>query len=464
MKHVDINPKDLGPEEKIIQPLLKTTPGFYYTVGVLLVFVAWGIFAYTVQLRQGLGVTGLNQPVYWGFYIVDFVFFIGISHAGTLISAILRVTQAEWRRPITRSAEAITVLVLLIGGVQPVIDLGRPDRLLNVLRTPNLRSPLLWDIISITAYLTCSCIYLLFPLIPDLAILRERMPSRRWFYTFLSFGWKGTEKQWRRLNTAISVMMVIIIPVAVSVHTVVSWVFAMTVQPFWHSSIFGPFFVAGAIFSGIAALIIAMSILRKVYHLEDYLKPVHFSSLGVLLMVMSIIWAYFVIAEHLTAFYGAEPAEMAIFWDKLIGRYAPVFWTMVACNFVIPMAVLTRRQTRTIPGTVFASVFIVIGMWLERYQIVVPTLVNPRLPYPRGLYFPSWVEVSVLVGSFAIFILFYVLFAKLFPIISIWEVKEGKELAVEETVERLKLYQPGGENGEAATKVRRQALAPWKRR
>jgi len=185
-----------------------------------------------------------------------------------------------------------------------------------------------------------------------------------------------------------------------------------------------------------------MAIIRKVYHLEDYLKPVHFSNLGILLLVMSLIWAYFVIAEHLTSYYGAEPAEMTILWDKLFGRYAPVFWTMVIANFLIPVAILSFRKTRTVPGTVIASISVIIGMWLERYQIVVPTLVNPRLPYPRGLYFPSWVEWSILVGSFSIFILFYVLFTKFFPIISIWEVKEGKELGIEETLERLKLYQP----------------------
>jgi len=442
MKYVQIDPRNLGHEEKLLQPLLRTTPAFYWTVLILLLLVGWGVYGYSVQVHRGLGVTGLNQPVYWGFYIVDFVFFIGISHAGTLISAILRATQAEWRRPITRSAEAITVLVLLIGGIQPIIDLGRPDRVLNVLRTPNLRSPLLWDVISISTYLTCSSIYLFIPLIPDIAILKQRVPHFRWLYSLLSFGWKGTEEQWRKLGKAISVMMVIIIPIAVSVHTVVSWVFAMTVQPFWHSTIFGPFFVAGAIFSGIAAIIVAMAIIRKVYHLEDYLKPVHFSNLGILLLVMSLIWAYFVIAEHLTSYYGAEPAEMTILWDKLFGRYAPVFWTMVIANFLIPVAILSFRKTRTVPGTVIASISVIIGMWLERYQIVVPTLVNPRLPYPRGLYFPSWVEWSILVGSFSIFILFYVLFTKFFPIISIWEVKEGKELGIEETLERLKLYQP----------------------
>jgi molybdopterin-containing oxidoreductase family membrane subunit len=332
---LDIDPHQLGPEEAIVEPILHVTGRFWKTVALLSIVVAAGLAAYIDQVRRGLGVTGLGQPVYWGFYIINFVFFIGISHAGTLISAILRATHAEWRRPITRSAEAITVLVLLVGGIQPVIDLGRPDRLLNIIRTPHLGSPLLWDVVSISLYLTLSSTYLLLPLIPDLAILKERVAdNRRILYRALSFGWRGTPEQYRRLEKLIGIMMVAVIPVAISVHTVVSWVFAMTIQPFWHSTIFGPFFVAGAIFSGIAALIIAMVIIRHTYRLDQYFKEVHFNYLGLLLLVMSLLWAYFVVAEHLTSFYGAEPSEMRIFWEKLTGRYAWAFWSMVVWDFV----------------------------------------------------------------------------------------------------------------------------------
>jgi molybdopterin-containing oxidoreductase family membrane subunit len=434
--------QDLGPDEILVKPVFTAGKGFWVTVTVLGVLILWAVFAWIYQLKTGLGVTGMNRPVFWGFYITNFVFFIGISHAGTLISAILRLTKAEWRRAITRAAEVITVMVLFFGVANIILDLGRPDRLLNVIKHGHLRSPLLWDVISITTYLTASSIYLLLPLIPDIAILRERAKKRKWFYRILAFGWKGTPKQKRILERIISVMAVIVIPIAVSVHTVVSWVFAMTIQPFWHSTIFGPFFVAGAIFSGIAAIIIAMYIIRKVYHLENYLKPIHFNNLGLLLLTMSLVWSYFIIAEHLTAYYGAEPAHMAIFWAKIKGRYAWAFWSMVFFNFVVPLAILSNRKTRTIKGTVIASISVEIGMWLERFTIVIPTLVNPRLPYPRGFYTPTWVEVSLMIGCFAAFILLYVLFTKFFPIISVWEVKEGRELAVEETVERVKGYLP----------------------
>src|SRR3989338_6312382 len=263
-------------EANLLRSMTQITWKFYLWVGVLFSVALWGLYAYVTQLRQGLIVTGLRDQIFWGLYITNFVFFIGISHAGTLISAILRICRAEWRRPITRMAEAITVLVLFIGAGNVIMDLGRPDRALNVILHPNFRSPLLWDVASITTYLTASILYLYLPLIPDLALLRDRLPRRRWLYRRLALGWTGTPQQQRRLEMAISIMAVVVIPIAVSVHTVVSLVFSMTIQPMWHSTIFGPYFVAGAIFSGIAALIIAMALIRKVYRLEGYLLPIQF--------------------------------------------------------------------------------------------------------------------------------------------------------------------------------------------
>ena len=429
-------------EERILHPVLRAGRGFMITVTVLSAVILWALFAWVTQLRSGLVTTGLNRPVFWGVYITNFVFFIGISHAGTLISAILRLCQAEWRRSITRCAEVITVMVLFFGVANVLADMGRPDRALNVIQYAHFGSPLLWDVTSISIYLTCSIIYLYLPLIPDIALLRDRLPRARWFYGPLALGWRGTAPQWQRLERLISLMAVIILPVAISVHTVVSWVFAMTIQPFWHSTIFGPYFVAGAIFSGIAALIIAMAILRRAYHLEAFLKPIHFNYLGVLLLVMTLIWFYFTFAEHLTAFYGGEPAHMAVFWERISGRYAPFFWTMVGCCFVVPMSLLSRRKTRNVTGTVVASITITIGMWLERFTIVVPTLVNPRLPYERGIYQPTWVEWSILAGCLAAFILLYALFTKVFPIVSIWEVKQGVEEGRGLVAERLDTYLP----------------------
>ncbi|MBI4769379.1 MAG: polysulfide reductase NrfD [Chloroflexi bacterium] len=418
-------------EAVLLKPIEKTGRGYYIAVSLLALILAWAAFAYTRQLVGGLGVTGLNTRVYWGLYITNFVFFIGISHAGTLVSAILRVFGAEWRRPITRAAEAITVFALVLGTGNIVIDMGRPDRLLNMLRYGRFQSPLVWDVVSLSIYLTASITYLFLPLIPDLAILRDRpglAPWRRWLYTRLSLGWTGTEKQKQRLERLIGIMAVLIIPIAVSVHTVVSWVFAMTIQPMWHSTIFGPYFVIGAIFSGIATLIIVMAILRKAFGLYHYITARHFSNLGLLLMIFAFLWAYFTFSEYLTEFYGNEPAGMRVLFAKLTEEFSSIFWAMWLFNFLIPFVVLSNRRTRTVTGTVLTSILVNVGMWLERYNIVVPTLTRPRLPTPVASYFPTWVEWSVLLGSFAMFAMLYVVFSKVFPIVSVWEVREGEEI------------------------------------
>ena len=435
-----------GMEDQLLAPLLRPGRAFKIAATILLTITVVSFVAYFLQLRSGMAVTGLNRPVYWGVYITNFVFFIGISHAGTLISAILRLCNAEWRRPITRAAEVITVMVLFFGVANVLFDLGRPDRALNVLTESNFTSPLLWDVSSITVYLLSSTVYLYLPLIPDIAICRERFPKMRWFYGPLALGWKGTERQKHILERLISVMAIIVLPVAISVHTVVSWVFSMTIQPLWHSTIFGPYFVVGAIFSGIAALLIAMAVIRKAYGLQGYMKDVHFDYLGRLLLVMALLWFYFTFAEHLTAFYGGEPAHMAVFEAKVFGAYAGYFWAMVVGCFVIPMIILVRKKTRTVTGTVIASITITIGMWLERWTIVVPTLVNPRMDYERGIYGPTWVEWAMLAGCASMFILLYMCFTKLFPIISIWEIKEGMEEGHKETHERVLSYLPRPED------------------
>jgi molybdopterin-containing oxidoreductase family membrane subunit len=249
------NPQyELDQDAALFRPIYETGKGFYITAGILLVVYLWALYMYGTQVFSGLGVTGMNQPITWGFYIVNFVFFIGISHAGTLISAILRLSKAEWRRPITRMAEVITAIVLAIGGLHPILDLGGPDRMLNLFTSGRLQSPLLWDVTSITAYFTASTVYLYLPMIPDIARIRDRGGKLKWLYTFMAWGWQGTEKQQRVLNRAINILMVMVIPIAISVHTVISYIFSMTLQPGWHSTIFGPYFVVGAIFSGIAAL------------------------------------------------------------------------------------------------------------------------------------------------------------------------------------------------------------------
>jgi len=515
--------RDRAIDPVLTAPLLRTGPGYWLTVGALSAVAAWGLCAWCWQLLHGLGVTGMNRPIYWGLYVSNFVFFIGISHAGTLISAILRVAGAEWRRPVTRAAEAITVFALILAVTQILADVGRPDRILNVFFYGRFQSPLLWDVTSVGMYLIGSIVYLYLPLIPDMALLRDQLPEtaprwRRRLYRALALGWHGGLQQRQRLEKAIGLMAVLIIPLAVSVHTVVSWIFAMTLQPMWHSSIFGPYFVVGAIYSGIATILIAMAIIRKAFHLEGYLKPLHFRYLGLLLITFNVLWFYFTFAEYLTTGYGGVPHEMAVFVAKVSGEYQLVFWAMVismALAFLVlllphlpaverlPLAVRSPRyalltgslaaavalvglwiaetpaaaaangfsatwlsllrsllpwalgillvlfalsimpllQRNIIAGVVIASVLVDVGMWLERYTIVVPTETHPMLLFSRGFYHPTWVEWSITAGAFAGFALLYVLFAKVFPIISIWEVQEAEE-AIPAAVEQLRSYLP----------------------
>jgi molybdopterin-containing oxidoreductase family membrane subunit len=430
-------------ERVLLRPLVETSRTYYVAAAILALIVLWGIFAYSLQVRSGLGRTGLNRPEYWGIYIICFVFFIGISHAGTLISAILRVSKAEWRRSITRSAELITVLVIGFGAIQPIIDLGRPDRMLNIIFDAQLRSPLLWDVISIGTYFTSCTIYLYIPMLPDLARIRDLGIKAPRLYRFLAAGYQDTPSQRATLERVIGILSIAVIPIAISVHTIIGWIFAMTLRPMWHSTIFGPYFVMGAIYSGIAAILVAMVILRRVYHLEQYFKPVHFDYLGRLLLVFSLLWFYFTFAEYLTVFYGAEPAEMRTFWAKISGPFALPFWSMVAGCFVIPLALMARGATRTPRGTLIASIAVLIGMWLERFNIVVPTSVNPIWELETlGRYLPSWIELSIMSAAFAGFVLLYMIATKFVPIVSIWEMKEGREQSVKEVSERVGGYLP----------------------
>lgn len=418
--------------EDLFRPLSGMTKKYFAAILIPLLVILFGAYAWTVQLRVGMGVTGLQRPVFWGFYIVDFVFWIGISHAGTLISAILRLTDAGWRKPITRAAEAITLFALMIGGMFPIIHLGRawyfywlvPYPNMRLL-WPNFRSPLLWDLTAILTYVTGSAIYLYLPLIPDMAQMAEHnAPWRRKLYGALSLGWTGSDTEWHALERAMKLMAGIILAVAISVHTVVAWDFAMAIAPMWHSTIFGPYFVVGAIFSGLAGLMIVMAAIRKFMGLEQYLTRHHFDNLAKLLLLMSILWLYFTLAEHLTVWYGNDPGDMAVFGARTRSRFAVLFWGMVFVNFVVPFVLLGIRKLRNITTGVIASFGILLGMFLERYIIVVPSLSVTRLSAATSnSYSPTWVELGITAATFAAMIFLYLLFAKLFPIIAVWEFK-----------------------------------------
>ncbi len=426
-------------EQRALAPLASTGRRYWLWVAFLLMVLGWGLYAYATQIANGLIVTGLRDRISWGIYIASFVFFIGISHAGTLLSAILRATKARWQLSITRMAELITVVALCVGGLFPIIDLGHPERILNLVFYGRWQSPLMWDILAICTYLTGSTLYLLLPLIPDFALARDRLgPTasrwRRTLFTLGAVGYRGTPAQRRALERAMTVMMIVIIPVAVSVHTVVSWIFAMTLRVAFNTTVFGPFFVAGAIYSGIAAIILLMVVLRRLLRLEEFITITQFKALGYLLGAFTLIMTYFNLQEYAVHGYKLE-AGMAFHFDQLMtGPFDVLFWFYLLGSIALPGLLILNPRTRTIPGICAAAVLALIGMYIERYLIVVAGLRVPLMAYDPSSYTPTWVEWSILGGAFALFMLIISIFAKLFPVISVWEVIEhrGPEPAPEE--------------------------------
>ncbi len=422
-------------EDRTLEPVRTTSTGYKVLISVLFVIAAWGVYAWMFQLRDGLYVTGMRDRISWGLYISTFVFFIGISHAGTLISAILRVSHAGWRAPITRIAEFITVVALVGGASFIIIDMGRPERLLNVFLFGRWQSPIMWDVLAITTYIMSSVIYLYLPMIPDLALFRDRLAEapgqlnalRHRLYSTLAVGWRGSPGQHRALGKSIGVMMVLIIPIAVSVHTVVSWIFAMTLRPGWNSSVFGIFFVAGAIFSGVATLVIILVILRKVYHLEEYITEKHFVYLGYFIASFALIMIYFNVTEYLTTGFKLEEGEEFLFRQLFIEEFAWMYWFYLIGGLIIPGLIILYKRTRTVYGIFVAAILVDLAMYVERYFIVVTGLRVPLLSYEPASYNPTWVEWSILASGVAGFALLIALFIKVFPIMAVWEIAEEHE-------------------------------------
>jgi molybdopterin-containing oxidoreductase family membrane subunit len=388
-----------------------------------------------VQVFRGLGFTGLNRTVFWGVYIVNLVYFIGIGHAGTFISAAFRVLKFDVRRPIARAAETVTLFALAAAGLFPIIHLGRPWKVYWMIPIPNqrqlwpnLQSALLWDAMAIMTYVVGSVLFIYIGLLPDLAMARERAGAkwRRMIYGPLSLGWRGTDKQWALHEGVSNIFAYVIIPVMFSVHTIVSWDFAMTIQPGWHSTIFGPFFIVGALYSGVAAVIMVMAFIRKFLRLGYFIRPEHFDGMAKFLLVMSFAWMYFYFSEFLVTWYGNLPAEMTILDMLVHGEAAPLWWLMLFCNIAVPVTLLWMRWVRRSAWMLFfIALAIQVGMYLERYIIVGTMLGKPELPFNNSWYTPG-LEVIIAAGAFAFVIFAYFIFTRVFPIIPVWEVAEGQ--------------------------------------
>jgi Ni/Fe-hydrogenase subunit HybB-like protein len=420
-------------EEAAMRPIIRPGQYFWVVAAALSTFVLLALAAYLQQLKNGLGVTGLNQRVSWGFYIGDMVFFIGISYGGAMTSAILRLTNAPWRAPLSRIAETMAVTSVMVGAVFPVIDMGRPERMVYLFRYGQVGSPVLWDVIAVTTYLIAGVIFLYLPLIPDIAACRDRLgPSagkaRELMYRYLALGWRGTPAQKHVLEWGTTVVAIVIIPLAVSVHSVLAFLFGVTSRPAWDSTILAPYFVLAAMFSGVATVILVTAAFRWAYHLEAYILEKHFKYLAFIMMTLGAGYGYFMFAEYLTEGYKMHQGPGSILELLLVGRLAWAMWLFGFGGLIFPILMVALPWTRNIFGITVASAAVVAAMWLKRFLIVVPGLAQPLMPSDVVVYWPSRVEIAITLGAAAAIPLLMMLFFRLFPIISIFEIEEIAEL------------------------------------
>ena len=391
-----------------------------------------GAYCWVTQIMSGIGVAGISHPIMWGVYITDFVFWVGIAHSGTLISAVLFLFRARWRVPIYRIAEAMTVFAVATAGLFPIIHLGRPWNFYWLLPYPNQRylwvnfkSPLLWDVFAVSTYLTVSVLFFSIGLIPDIAAARDKAKGfRKILYTVTSLGWRGSSRNWRHYMAAYGFFAALATPLVLSVHSVVSWDFAMGNVPGWHTTIFPPYFVAGAIFSGLAMVMTITIPMRSAFKLEEYFTPWVYEKMSQLIIFTSGILTYAYAIEFFVAWYSNNPFEREQFWFRPFGTYKVAFWIMVFCNCVAPISLWFKKCRTSLAWLFFVSILINIGMWFERFNIIIQSLSHEFIPAAWGGYNLSWIEVGITIGSFGWFFTLLLTFIKFFPSVSLTEMKE----------------------------------------
>ena len=409
-------------------------PGRLYwaALGFAACLVGIGFLLWFHQFERGLGVSGLMHPVGWAVYITNFVFWVGIAHSGTLISAVLYLFRAGYRSSFNRPAEAMTIFAIMVAGLFPLVHLGRVWVFYYLFPYPtqrqiwvNFRSPLIWDVFAVGTYFTVSLIFFYVGLIPDFAVARRFAGGiRKRIYSFLSLGWMGTRREWRHYGALYLFLAAFATPLVASVHSVVSWDFAMSILPGWHTTIFAPYFVAGAIFSGTAMVITLVVPMRRVLALGTYITDDHIEKIARILLFTSLIVTYSYIVETGLSRYGGNPFEKEAFRYRAFGDYAVLFWIMILCNSVIPLTLLVGKLRRNIAYLFVVSLFVNVGMWLERFVIIVTSLARDFDPYAWGPFHISLVEVGITAGSFGLFFLLYLIFLKTMPVLSISEIKE----------------------------------------
>jgi Ni/Fe-hydrogenase subunit HybB-like protein len=419
--------------EASLRPFGKPGPGWWLVVGALSAVVAVGIYAWVLQLRGGMGVAGYNDHAFWAIYIADVVTFIGVSYGGAVVSAILRLTGATWRAPLTRLAEGTAVVTVLIGSSLIIPHIGRPERLWELLAHPNLSAPVFWDFVAVMTYTAASVVFFALPLVPDMAVLagdehsKQLGRGRRTLYKFVSRGWEGAPRQRRVLAGALGLVSIMIIPLAVSVHSVLAWAFATTSRPWWHESIWAPQFVVAALYSGVALVILVVAGFRRGYHLEAFITPRHFVRLGFILATFSATYIYLTFADILPGAYVAENSVSTVFGELLVGRLAPWFWMFAIVGGVLPLLLVALPWTRNIRGMVAAATLVVPMMWLKRMLMVIAPANFDVVTGTSGSYHFTWIPISVTLAALAAIPLLLMLLFRVVPLLSIDEIEEIDE-------------------------------------
>jgi len=419
----------------LLRPI-RLNKAFIAWMGLLSVSLVICLYAYTIQLRDGLGVAGIRDYVSWGMYISNFVFFVAASLIGMLISAVLGLTGVKWASPLARIAEIIALAFAAVAGLVIVSDMGRPDRLLYVIIHGRIQSPILWDITVVSVYVLISALLLYLPLIPDLKICYDKLdkmpPFARNIYKILSLNWNNTPEQQRIIKQTTRALAIFIIPVALAIHTVTSWLFASTSRAGWDSTIFGPYFVTGAFVAGCAAVIIAMYFYRNNYKLQDYITEAHFDNMGKLLVLVSLVYLYFNLNEYLVPAYKMKKFEAIHLNELFTGAHAFLFWSTQLLGLVIPTVLLLfKKMRKPLPMTI-VSIFVLVGAWFKRYIIVVPTQEHPYLPIQNvpmnfKVYTPTLIEILITIAPFILVLMIITILSKVVPIVSIHETVEEQE-------------------------------------
>jgi molybdopterin-containing oxidoreductase family membrane subunit len=421
--------------DKISSIVLTQKAGWGWFVGLglsfLLVMLLLGAIGYL--FTAGVGIWGINIPVAWGVAITNFVWWIGIGHAGTLISAILLLLRQKWRTSINRFAEAMTLFAVACAALFPILHLGRPWLFYWLIPYPStmgvwpqFRSPLVWDFFAVSTYGTVSLLFWYVGLFPDLATLRDRARGRFSYaiYGILAMGWRGDAAHWHRYETAYVLLAALATPLVVSVHTIVSFDFAVATVPGWHSTIFPPYFVAGAIFSGFAMVATLAIPLRRFYHLEDFITLRHIDYMARIMLATGLMVAYGYLLESFNAWYSGNIFEQYIYWDRAFGPYGLLYWALIVCNILIPQAFWFRRARTNVPLVFVLALLINVGMWLERYVIVVQSLHASFVPASWHIYLPTFWDYATFIGTIGLFLMLLFLFIRVLPMISIFELRE----------------------------------------